>query len=70
MPEVANGHALLTDPADPSACCQKIQHILQDEALRIRLAAGGKKHAATMTWSASAEHLINSLERAKEHSQR
>jgi glycosyltransferase involved in cell wall biosynthesis len=58
LPEVvgANGAAALhVPPADADALAQAIGRVLSDEALRLRLGAGGRERVlARFTWRAAA----------------
>ena len=54
MPEVAGGAALLVDPTDTSAIAKGLIELLSNHALRERLVADGRRHAAAFTWRATA----------------
>jgi alpha-1,3-rhamnosyl/mannosyltransferase len=54
LPEVAGGHALISDPDDPASIAAQIERLLDDEPLRHRLIAGGMLHAASFSWERAA----------------
>jgi len=54
LPEVAGGAALLVDPTDVPAIAKGLIELLSNHALRERLAADGRRHAAPFTWKATA----------------
>jgi len=54
LPEVAGGAALLVDPTDVPAIAKGMIELLSNHALRERLAADGRRHAAPFTWKATA----------------
>ncbi len=64
LPEVAGEAALYFDPTDVEAMRDAIGRLLDDPALRQRLAAAGRKRAASFTWERAAEGTISSYERA------
>ena len=55
LPEVTGGAALIFDPLDPGAMADAVRRMTDDEALRERLAADGRRVAARYRWSATAE---------------
>jgi glycosyltransferase involved in cell wall biosynthesis len=54
LPDVAGGAALLVDPTDVPAIAKGLIELLSNHALRERLAADGRRRAATFTWQATA----------------
>lgn len=64
MLEVGREAALLVDPMDTAAIETAMQRILTEEGLRERLTAAGLARAAELTWSGSAERLVDVLRRA------
>ncbi len=54
IPEVVGDAALLLDPDDTSGWMDAIIRIVNDEALRARMAAAGKSRAAAFTWARTA----------------
>ncbi len=54
LPEVAGGAALLVDPLDEGAIAKGLVRLVDDAALRARLAAAGRARAAGLTWPATA----------------
>lgn len=61
LPEVAGEAALYADPHRPEAIAAGLQRLLDDAALRQRLAEAGVARAATMRWRPSAEVLVSAL---------
>jgi len=64
LPEVAGEAALYFDPLDVPAMTGAIERLLGDAGLRERLAAAGRKQAASFTWEKTAEGTRRSYERA------
>jgi glycosyltransferase involved in cell wall biosynthesis len=64
LPEVAGDAALLFDPDDVDAIRASINRLLGDAALRARLAADGRRHAARFTWQATAQETVRAYRRA------
>ena len=54
LAEVADGAAVLVDPADPTAIASALDRLDRDEAERERLTRAGTARAAEFTWSACA----------------
>jgi glycosyltransferase involved in cell wall biosynthesis len=63
LPEVAGDAALLVDP-DPDSIASGLLHLIEDEALRERLAAGGPAHAASFTWERTAALTLETYRKA------
>lgn len=62
---VADGRSgLLVDGHDPAEWTRALQRILADDPLRVRLAAGARAHAATLSWDATAEAVLTSYRAA------
>jgi glycosyltransferase involved in cell wall biosynthesis len=61
LPEVAGGAALLADPHDPAALAAAMQRLVDDGALRARLARAGLARAAALDWRRPAEVLVAAL---------
>jgi glycosyltransferase involved in cell wall biosynthesis len=61
--EVAGEAALLVDPDDQAGIDAAVARILDDGALRDRLAAAGRARAATFTWEAVAEATVGAYRR-------
>ena len=55
LPEVAGDAALLVDPLDPDAIAAGLVCLVDDRALRERLADAGPRRAARFTWAATAQ---------------
>ncbi len=53
LPEVAGDAAWLVDPADTTSIAQGLNHLIEDEALRQRLARQGFARSAGFTWEKS-----------------
>lgn len=62
LPEAAGGAALLADPLSTSAIADSLRQLLQDRALRERLAAAGRKRAQQFDWKDSARRLLDICE--------
>jgi len=58
LPEVAGDAALLVDPDDEAAMAQALRSLLEDAALRGRLAAAGVARAREFTWARCAERTV------------
>jgi glycosyltransferase involved in cell wall biosynthesis len=54
LPEVAGDAALLVDPVDRGAIAKGLVRLVGDGALRRRLAAAGRRRAASFSWPATA----------------
>jgi glycosyltransferase involved in cell wall biosynthesis len=55
LPEVAGDAAWLVDPADTPSIAQGLNHLIEDEALRQRLARQGLVRSAGFTWEKAVE---------------
>lgn len=62
MPEVAGNAALLTDPLSVDAIADSLRNLLQNRALRERLAVAGRERAQQFDWKASARSLLELCE--------
>ena len=58
LPEVVGEAALQVDPYDEGALAQAMLDLLNDQALRARLAAAGPAQARKFTWRAAAEKTL------------
>jgi glycosyltransferase involved in cell wall biosynthesis len=60
---LTHGHtALLVDAGDADAAAAALDRLLQDSALRERLAQGARRAAGAYTWRARAEKIVSFLE--------
>ncbi|MBI5456425.1 glycosyltransferase family 4 protein [Candidatus Kaiserbacteria bacterium] len=59
MPEIAGGAAVLTDPLDVDAIQSRMRQLVNDFALRERIAAKGLARARDFSWRKSAEALLH-----------
>jgi len=59
LPEVAGDAAWLVDPEDPAAIAEAVHTALTDETARTRTVAAGRERAASFTWEAAAETLLD-----------
>jgi glycosyltransferase involved in cell wall biosynthesis len=64
LPEVVGDAALLVDPDDVEAIRNGMGRVLEDEALRRRLAEAGPRRAASFTWESTARKTAGALRRA------
>jgi glycosyltransferase involved in cell wall biosynthesis len=64
LPEVAGEAAVMFDPEDVGAIRAAIEHLLDDEDERMRLAAAGRAQAASFSWDRTAQLTARSYERA------
>jgi len=55
LPEVAGDAAWLVDPADTESIAQGLSHLIEDQALRQRLAQQGLARSAGFTWESAVE---------------
>ncbi len=62
MPEVAGNAALLTDPLSVDAIADSLRNLLQNRALRERLAVAGRERAQQFDWKVSARSLLELCE--------
>jgi glycosyltransferase involved in cell wall biosynthesis len=62
--EVADGAALLVDPASPSSIREGLLRLLKDEVLRRQLSQLGLERAATFAWERTAAETLAVIERA------
>ena len=58
IPEACGESALLFDPASPESLAGRLSALLADDALRARLAAQGRDHAAARSWENVASRLV------------
>lgn len=65
LPEVAGDAGLLFDPLDVGDITSALRALLDDDALRSRLAAAGPARAKSFTWRRTAELTLESYERAR-----
>lgn len=65
--EVLGDAAVLVDPHDVDGLAVTLAELAGDEALRRRLALGGRAHAATFTWEAAAAATIAAYKAAIVH---
>ncbi|HEX4806197.1 MAG TPA: glycosyltransferase family 1 protein [Conexibacter sp.] len=63
LPEIADGAALLFDPADPAAIRAAIERLLGDATLRERLRVAGLARAAGFSWERTARETAAVYER-------
>lgn len=61
LPEVCGDAAIYLDAHDPAAWTKAIADLADDDAVRARLVAAGRAHAANFTWDASTDRLIEEL---------
>lgn len=61
MPEVAGDAALLTDPLSIDDIADSLRNLIQNEALRERLAVAGREQAQQFGWKVSANRLLDIL---------
>lgn len=66
LPEVVGDCAVTVDPTNSEAIAEGLRTLATDDALRIELAARGKRHAAAFTWEKTAERTAESYRRAVE----
>jgi glycosyltransferase involved in cell wall biosynthesis len=64
LAEVAGDAALLFDPLSVEAIAGAVGHLLEDGALRSRLAARGREQAARFSWERTARETVASYRRA------
>ena len=62
--ETAGDAALLVDPLDPEAIAAALRRVLEDDGLAASLRDAGQAHAATFTWTHTADLLMQSFQRA------
>jgi glycosyltransferase involved in cell wall biosynthesis len=58
LPEVLGDAGLLVDPDDPETIADAMRRLLEDSALRRRMADAGVARAAQYTWTSSARRLL------------
>jgi len=66
LPEIAGNAALLIEPMDIDALASGITRLIQDQPLREKLIAAGKKNARRFSWNRAASEALETLERAIE----
>ncbi|MBU3189043.1 glycosyltransferase family 4 protein [Clostridium bowmanii] len=59
IPEILEGSALLVNPYDVNALCEKMYNVLLDNSLRQSLITKGLKKASTLTWEHTAAATLN-----------
>jgi glycosyltransferase involved in cell wall biosynthesis len=59
LPEVMGEAAVLVDPSRSSAIADGIQQVLEDDALRARLASAGPEQARLFTWDSMANKTLS-----------
>ncbi|HEV7663790.1 MAG TPA: glycosyltransferase family 1 protein, partial [Chloroflexota bacterium] len=59
LPEVAEGAALLIDPASVADLADALERVITDHGLRENLIVRGRERAAQYTWQAAAERLLD-----------
>ena len=64
LPELASGAALLFDPESPAAIADAVRVLLTDRDTADRLRRAGRERAGRFTWSATADGVLRSYERA------
>jgi glycosyltransferase involved in cell wall biosynthesis len=64
LPEVAGDAAVLVDPTDVAAIGRGIRRVMEDDALRARLARAGRERAARFTWEQTAARTWQVLQAA------
>ncbi len=62
MSAVAGDAALLVDPTDDDALADGVRRVMQDDALRARLAAAGPERARQFTWEACARATLQAYD--------
>lgn len=63
MPEVANGAAMLVEPADVDGICMGLRMALEDETWRSQAREKGLQRAAELTWDACVRGTIAAYQR-------
>jgi glycosyltransferase involved in cell wall biosynthesis len=64
LPEVGGDAVIYFDPEDTDAVAGALRRLLDDAALRDRLASAGRERAQRFTWEETARATIASYERA------
>lgn len=64
IPELGRDAVLLIDQKDPAAVSAAMEKVMDEEDLRQRLSASGRRIASGYTWSRSGELLAHCIERA------
>lgn len=64
VPEVVGNAGLVVDPDDLSAVAQRLERILSDQPLRVRMAEEGQRRAALFTWEESVRKMSVAIEKA------
>lgn len=70
LPEVCGRAALYVDPDAVDSIADAIRRVLDDGALRDRLAEAGRLRAASLTWDDAACRMLDEIERAARVAQR
>jgi alpha-1,3-rhamnosyl/mannosyltransferase len=68
LPEVGGDAAAYVDPTDPASIAAELERVLEDDALRTRMAARGLDRAAEFSWATFAEIVFDVLQRASTRS--
>lgn len=68
IPEVAGEAGLIFDLEEPEALLAHLRSVLEDDALRARMAARSLERAAFFSWSKAARQTVDVYERAREGS--
>ncbi len=58
IPEIAGRAAVLVEPRDPSALAGALLSVLEDDELRAKLAAAGRRQVVGYSWDKAAEEMI------------
>ncbi len=64
LPEVAGDAAVYVDPESPASIARGLARVLDDPAVRERMARRGRERAATLTWERTAGRILGALEGA------
>jgi glycosyltransferase involved in cell wall biosynthesis len=64
LPEVTGDAAVLVDPDDPDAIAEGMRRLVEDQALRDRLARAGPERASRFTWEDTARKTAGALHAA------
>jgi len=65
IPELVGEAALQVDPDDTAAIAQGLRRLLEDEALRTRLAAAGRERSAAFGWDTFVERTVSAYRRVR-----
>lgn len=67
FPEIAADAALYFDPDTPEGLTEILERLLDDAALRARLAAAGRRRVGDFTWTAAVDRLLTLYRRLSVH---